>query len=206
MKNFVNKMLFGEDNKFSGAIALFVVALVALGCTCNKSFDLSNSQSNTDSNQPAPKSTDKSADYSTTPRKTSADKADASKAEMPSDDELQKKVKETLLEFNDAVQNDDFASFHETICEPWKKQVTAETLRDSFKAFVEKDVDISTIGSLDAKFSPEPEIGREVGYKTLKITGQYPTRPNQTKFEINYIPEGKEWKLSKIIVDTTQKN
>jgi len=206
MKNFLNKILFGKDNELSGGIALSVVALVALGCTCGKNFDLSGLQSNTNSSQPASSSSNNSPDDSTSPRKTTADKADASKAQMPSDDELQAKVKETLLEFNDAVQSDDFTNFYAVICEPWQKQLTPEKLRDSFKAFIEKDIDISPISSLDAQFSPTPEIGREVGYKTLKIKGHYPTRPNLTKFEINYIPEGKEWKLSKIIVDTTQKN
>ena len=61
------------------------------------------------------------------------------------------------------------------------------------------------ISDLEADFSPEPAIGREVGFKTLKLSGKYPTSPNVTKFELNYIPEGKEWKLSKIEVDTTQK-
>ena len=166
-------------------------------------FDLSNLQANTNSSQPVVNSSNSKTD--STPRKSST-KADASKGEMPSDEELQEKVKETLLDFNDAVQSDDFTSFYGKICDPWQKQVTPESLRETFKPFIEKKIDISTISSLDATFSPEPEISREVGYKALKIKGQYPTKPNLTKFEINYIPEGKEWKLSKIIVDTTQRN
>jgi len=205
MKNFLNQILFGKNTKLSGVIALSVVALIALGCSCGKMFDLSNLQTNTNSSQPVSNANIKVSDDST-PRKTISAKTDASKGEMPSDDELQEKVKETLLEFNDAVQSDDFTSFHGKICEPWQKQVTPEKLQESFKAFIEKGINIAPIGSLDAQFSPPPEISREVGYKTLKVKGQYSTRPNLTRFELNYIPEGKEWKLSKIIVDTMQKN
>lgn len=201
MKNLLNDVFFGKNNKVSGAMALSIVALIALGCTCNKSFDLSNVQSNTNSSQPVSNTDTKTKDSTTT---KSTAKADASKGEMPSDDELQTVVKETLLEFNDAVQGNDFTNFHAKICEPWQEQATPESLRESFKVFIDKDIDIAPISSLDAQFSPAPEIGRELGYKTLKVKGQYPTRPNLTKFELNYIPEGKEWKLSKIIVDTTQ--
>ncbi|HEX8289722.1 MAG TPA: hypothetical protein VF556_17200 [Pyrinomonadaceae bacterium] len=204
MKNLLNDVFFGKNNKVSGVMALSIVALIALGCTCNKSFDLSNAQSDTNSSQPVSNTDTKTKETKETTKTKSTAKADASKGEIPSDDELQDMVKETLLEFNDAVQGNDFTNFHAKICEPWQEQATPESLRESFKVFIDKDIDIAPISSLDAQFSTEPEIGRELGYKTLKLKGQYPTRPNLTKFELNYIPEGKEWKLSKIIVDTTQ--
>lgn len=203
MKKLLSNVLFGKSNKISGLIALSAVAAIALGCTCNKSFDLSNLKSDRNSSQPVSNSSNKASETNTT--KTSI-KADASKGEMPSDKELQEMVKETLLEFNDAVQSDDFTNFHEKICAPWKEQATPEDLRATFKEFIDEDINIASISSKDAQFSPAPEVGREVGYKTLKIKGHYSTRPNLTKFELNYIPQGKEWKLSKIIVDTTESN
>ncbi len=212
MKHFINKMLFGKDNRLSGVIALSIVAMIALGCTCGKNFDLGNLQSESNSsgsnrsNSSEPAFDDDNTTKGSKSPGKSTTKADASKGEMPSDEELQEMAKATLLDFNAAVQKDDFTEFYETICEPWKKQVTAETLRKSFGEFVQKGIDISPISSLDAEFSPAPEIGREVGFKTLKLKGSYSTNPNKTKFELNYIPEGKEWKLSKIIVDTTEKN
>lgn len=202
MKHFLVAVL-GRNNKISGLLALGIVGVIALGCTCGKDFDLSNIGSNTTG-------TSNTADNTTTPFSTPAPrtvtKSDASKGVVPEDPELQEMIKATLLDFNSALQAEDFTSFHAKICKPWQKQTSPESLKTSFQGFIDKDISISDIASLDASFSPSPEVGREVGYKTLKLKGDYKTSPNLTKFELNYIPEGKEWKLSKIVVDTTQPN
>lgn len=205
MKDLFLRLISGRNNSISGLFALAIVGLIALGCTCGKDFDLSNigKESNTTS-------TSNTADNSTTPFSTPAPrtvtKSDASKGVVPEDAELQEMIKATLLDFNSALQAEDFTSFHAKICKPWQKQTSPESLKTSFQGFIDKDISISDIAALDAEFSPSPEVGREVGYKTLKLKGAYKTSPNQTKFELNYIPEGKDWKLSKIVVDTTQPN
>jgi len=57
MKHTIVAILFGKDTKFSGIIAFSVVAMIALGCTCGKNFDLANlgktdNSSSTASNTP----------------------------------------------------------------------------------------------------------------------------------------------------------
>lgn len=199
MKKFINDILFGKNSMVSGVIALSVIALIGLGCFCNKDkFDLSNIGS---SNSSTPNTTSPSP----TATKTIV-KSDASKGQVPANDELQEIVKKTLLDFNDSVQKGDFNDFHANLCKPWKKQITPEKLEDSFRTFIDNKINISNISSYSADFSPAPEVGKEVGYQTLKLKGKYPTKPNYTKFELNYIPEGKDWKLSKIVVDTTETN
>lgn len=206
MKNLINKLLFGKD-RFSGVLALIIISLIALGCTCGKDFDLANigkEESNT--TRTAANTEDSNEDPFGTPAtqdKTSTTKADASTGEVPSDEQLQDLVKTTLLDFNAAVMSEDFTEFHSNICKPWQKQTTPESLKSVFQGFIDKNITIGSISSLDAEFSPEPTVGREVGFKTLKLKGKYPTSPRVTKFELNYIPEGKEWKLSKIEIDTT---
>lgn len=206
MKNLINKLLFGKD-KFSGVLALVIVSLIALGCTCGKDFDLANiGKDETNTARTAANSDDSNedaTDASATPSKTSSTKADASTGEVPSEEQLQDLVKTTLLEFNAAVMSEDFTDFHSNICKPWQKQTSPESLKSVFQGFIDKNIVIGSISSLDAEFSPEPTVGREVGFKTLKLKGKYPTSPRVTKFELNYIPEGKEWKLSKIEIDTT---
>ena len=196
MRNLANRFLFGRENWLSGSAALSIVLLMVLGCTCGKNLDLGSlgSESNTSS-------TSNSDDKTSKPTFT---KSDASKGEMPSDAELQDMVKTTLLDFDSAIQKEDFTDFYNHICQPWQKQTSPEKLKTSFQPFIDKHISIATIRSLEAEFSPDPEIGREVGFKTLMLLGKYDTSPNLTKFEINYIPEGKEWKLSKIVVDTTE--
>ena len=198
MKSLINSLFFGRDTKLSGAIALSVVLLVLLGCTCGKNFDLSNVGSNSSSTNSS------SSDNTTTTSKPTYTKSDASKGALPSDAELQEMVRTTLLDFDSAIQKEDFADFYSHLCKPWQSQTSPDKLKISFQPFIDKHISISTIRSLEAVFSPDPSVGREVGYKTLMLQGQYDTSPNLTKFEINYIPEGKEWRLSKIVVDTTE--
>ena len=182
----------------SGTIALVIISAIGLGCFCNK--DKIDSLSNSGTTTPSP-----TASPSPSPTR-SVEKSDASKGKVPSDDELQEIVKATLLDFNSAVQKGDFTDFYDKICKPWKKQTSVEKLETTFRGFIDQKVDIGKISSQKAEFTTSPKVEREVGYQTLKLEGKYPTKPNFVKFELNYIPEGKDWKLSKIQVDTTETN
>lgn len=191
MRN-IRNIIFGRDTKSSGLIALTITMLIALGCNCSKNLDLGNlSNSST---------TPSNTTTTTNTPKAPTTKADASKGEMPSDDELQAMSKDTLLEFNDAVKSEDFTTFHSNIAKEWQRQTTPEKLKTSFQLFIDKKIDIASIAPNSAVYSTK-EIGRELGYKTLMLKGTYQASPNPVKFELNYIPNGKEWKLSKIIVD-----
>lgn len=201
----MSNILNGRGNMTSGLIALTIVALIALGCTCGKGLDLGNIGKESNTSRTSSNTSD-SDNTTTTKSSPTYSKSDASKGEMPSDAELQDMVKTTLLDFDSAVAKADFSDFYSHICKPWQKQTSPENMKTSFQGFIDKGIRINSISSLDADFSPSPEIGREVGFKTLKLEGKYDTSPNKTKFELNYIPEGKEWKLSKIVVDTTERN
>lgn len=131
---------------------------------------------------------------------SSSTKADASKSEVPSDNEAQEMARATLLEFNKAIQNEDFTDFYDSISKTWQKEITPEKFKEAFSAFIEKKVDISGISSEDATFTTQPEVKKEQGFDMLTLEGEYDTKPSKTKFELKYIPEGNEWKLSRIRV------
>lgn len=145
------------------------------------------------------KKSDSTSDVGTTPP---AERADARKGEMPSDEELQYMTKTTLLNFNEAIQKEDFADFHGTISKTWQKQTTPDTFNTAFKEFMEKGVDISEIRDLEANFTPQPSIDKSKPAKVLQVEGNYETSPTPTRFVLKYIPEGKEWKLFAIEVYT----
>jgi len=209
MKKVISNLVFGRGNALSGLIAFGVVAMIALGCTCGKDLDLSNlgkDNSNTGRSSSNTSSSNTFGDSPSSNRSSTTSKSDASKGEMPSQDELQAMTKETLLDFDAAVKKADFSDFYSHIAKEWQKQTSPESMKTTFQGFIDKNISISNISSLVAEFSPSPSIGREVGYKTLILEGKYSTSPRLTKFELNYIPNGKEWKLSKIVVDTTEMN
>ncbi len=189
MKKAVNEILFGKNSMVSGLIALAVISAIGLGCVCpgkDKIDGLTNSGS---TSSPSP-------DASPSPSATkSYTKADASKAEVPSDEEMQDMVKKTLLDFNDALQKEDFTDFHKTISKVWQKQITPDKFKESFKMFIDGDTDLSPIKSMTANFTTAPAITKSGGAKTLEAIGEYQTAPRLTTFDLKYIPEGKEWKL-----------
>jgi hypothetical protein len=184
----------------NGAFALFIVALIALGCTCNKEWNLSNSGSESDNRTISNTSNTDEKKEDTT--KAPSKKADASKGEMPADDELQYMARTTLLDFNDAIQKGDFSGFHSRLSKQWQKQISAEKFKEEFQAFIDKGVDISDISSEKADFSPAPNIEKMGSMKMLVMKGSYDISPAPTTFELKYVPDGKEWKLFGIDVRT----
>ena len=142
------------------------------------------------------------SDTSTDSDKTSSSDTSSSKGDVPSDDKLQSLAKTTLVDFNEAIQNNDFSDFHDTMSQPFQKQASAEKLAGVFHEFVEKKVDFSPAKKLTATFNPTPEITKEAGYKMLHLKGYYPTSPRKTNFEFKYINEDGEWKLSSIDINT----
>ena len=195
MKTLLNKILFEKGNKLSGAIALSVVALIALGCTCNKSFDLLNSQANTNSSRTA----SNSSNSATEPTRST------SEGDLPSDSEIQALVKETTADFAEAIETNDFSELYSKSSSDFQSQFTEAKLRTAFKTFVDKkDVIVPILNKVpgtEADFSPSPSIRTEKGIlKILVANGSFPTRPYPVKFEYEYIWRDDEWKLLAINV------
>ncbi len=203
MKNTINKLKNKTGTLVNGAMALAIVALIALGCTCNKNFDLANlGKESGDNRAISNTATDAARETDDTTTTPPATRADASKGAIPDDDELQYMAKTTLLDFNDALQKADFTSFHNNISKAWQKQISAEKFRQTFQDFIDKGVDISDINSEKASFSPAARIESVGRQKMLVVQGSYDISPAPTTFELKYIPEGKQWKLFGINVIT----
>jgi hypothetical protein len=143
--------------------------------------------------------------------KTSSDDRDTSGSTksgggVPSNPELQSLVKQTVLDFNDAVQSGDFSDFHDTLSKPFQDQASPDKLAGVFHEFVEnKEVmDFSSVKKMDATFSPEPSITKQGDYDMLNTRGYFPTIPRKTNFSLKYIKEGTAWKLSSIEINTKE--
>ncbi len=152
-----------SNNQISLFLAFAILVVFALGCN----FNLGTNKD--DKTEPSTPSTKKDSDDK--PEKKSITQADASKKEVPSDDEAQEMAKATLLEFNKAIQRSDFSDFYDTISKTWKKEITPQKFNEAFSEFIEKKVDISGIASEDADFSPAPEVAKEQGFDMLTLAG-----------------------------------
>jgi hypothetical protein len=187
MKTFFASVFFGRDNRISGAIALFIVALIALGCTCGKGLDLGNLAKNTNST-----TTDSSSDDS------------KDNDAMPSKGLLDAMVAETTADFNYAITADDFSQMYEKASSDFKNTYTEQQFRDSFKEFVDRKRVITPIlskaVSMEPDLSPDPYIRTEQGLEILVVKGKYATKPVPMTFEYEYVKRNDEWRLLKLIV------
>jgi hypothetical protein len=127
--------------------------------------------------------------------------ANAEKPKPPGDAELRKLVRQTLLDFNEAVQAKDFAAFHAKASTPLRQQVTPDKLREAFRAFIDRKVNISSVKDVEAKFAGQPTVD---GDGVMTVKGEYPTRPTRTAFQLKYYQEKGEWRVLGLNVDTTE--
>lgn len=202
MKRSIRNILFGKDNKLSGAIAIAVIAFIALGCGCGKDFDLAkvlqNANSNATSNSRSSNSTasdDSSSDDSSS---TSSD------AEMPDRGLIEAMVAETTADFNLSITLNDFSHMYEKASPNFQATYTEEEFKKAFKEFVDNKKMVGPILSkavaMDPEFSPEPYIRTQSGQDILVVKGKYPTKPMPLTFEYEYINRDGDWKLLKLVI------
>ena len=119
--------------------------------------------------------------------------AEESTSEIPEKDELKSLTGASLLSFGRAVKDKDFLGFYKDTAEVWQKQTTPEKLRDAFKDFLNKNIDLpSAIEKTEPVFNKPPTLDSN---GVLIVQGYYPTAPNRVLFTLKYFKEEGEWKL-----------
>lgn len=196
MTGILKELIYGRNPIISGFVAILVVSAIALGCTCNDDNGFQWGTNSTSS------SNDTSDDKTDTEDKTPAKKADASKKEIPEDEELEAMIKDTLLDFDRALKSEDFSNFYDNISEEWQKQTSPRQLKRLFQSFIDGKADLSSIRSMEPEITDGPAIRESVGFEMLEVKGSFDTSPRTTTFELKYIANGEDWKLSAISVVT----
>jgi hypothetical protein len=171
----------------SGAFALILFSLVALGCTCGKDFNLGNlgkSESNSSN---------------------SASNSDTASETAPSEDVVEGLVKETTSKFADAVDSGDFSDLHSYASQDFQTTYTVDQIGEAFKSYTDKkSVVVPILRKADdskAEFPKPPSIRTEKGLKILVASGKFPTKPYNVRFDYEYVMRGGEWKLLKLVVN-----
>ncbi len=121
--------------------------------------------------------------------------------QLPSDENSKALVLESLLDFNQAVHDKSFDAFHGKISRAWQEQITADKLKEVFQQFIDKNLDISGIKTVDPILSEPPQLNSD-GLLVLK--GYYPTKPLKVNFQLKYIYEHPAWKLFGIKVNVNE--
>ena len=106
----------------------------------------------------------------------------------------------TMINFKNAVNSGDFEAFYRTqLSDLWKKQITADKLRTSFKSFVDRKIDLTPIFAVEPVLDEPPYVD---GNGLLTLVGHYPVESEKVKvtFELSYSREA-NWALSGIKVN-----
>ncbi|MEI7870480.1 MAG: hypothetical protein WCK95_00115 [Alphaproteobacteria bacterium] len=118
---------------------------------------------------------------------------------LPTERGLEALVKTSLLSFNDANVTGNYTVFHAKLSKPFRQQFSPEKLKETFREFAEKDIDIDIIAAMKPTYDPAPVID---GNGKLIVKGSFPTEPARVVFELDFIPSDAEWKLVRINVET----
>jgi len=118
---------------------------------------------------------------------------------VPSERGLEALVKATLLTFNDANVTGNFTVFHAKLAKPFRQQFTPERLQETFKSFVEQQIDFDAIAAYKPVYDPAASVD---GDGRLLVKGHFPTEPTRVLFDLAFIPSDGEWKLISIHVKT----
>lgn len=195
-KRFVD-MFYGKSSLGNGLIALMIISLIVLGCTCNKDdfADFGKKDSETSA---TPNSNKDVKDDE--PEERSRDVKASESA--PSDEDLQRLVKTTMMDFSKAIKDEDFKEFYSHISTFWQKQITPEKFDDVFRPFMIAKWDGSSIQTMTADITSGPTVSASRLTKRLEVKGVYDTSPRASQFDLGYIEEDGFWKLFKINVST----
>jgi hypothetical protein len=146
------------------------------------------------------------SDYSMTtefsvPATTATGKAAQGSADAPDPAAAKQMVNNTMINFKNAVNSGSFDAFYRTqLSDLWKREITADKLRSSFKPFIDRKVDLTPIFSVDPVLDEPPYVD---GNGRLTLVGHYPIPSEKVKvtFELSYSREGTKWGLSGIKVN-----
>lgn len=117
---------------------------------------------------------------------------------VPPADEVAALATRSVLSLNRSIVAKDFSLFHGEISGLWRAQTTPGELAAAFQAFVDNEIDMGAVGSLEPVFDAEPSIDAD---GVLTLSGHYPTTPVQVVFRTRHIREGASWELLGIQID-----
>ena len=116
---------------------------------------------------------------------------------VPTERGLEVLVKTSLLSFNDANITGNYTVLHDKLSKPFRQEFPPERLKEAFKDFSEKNIDIELVAVLKPTYEPAPAIDSE---GKLVVRGYFPTEPIRVNFNLAFIPSDGEWKLIRLNV------
>lgn len=120
-------------------------------------------------------------------------------ATLPSAEEQEALVKTSLMTFNDANLTGNYAVLHAKAAKPFRDQISADQLKQIFKDFAGKSIDLSRAVVKPVKPGPDTKLDDDVLALagTISITDTY-----MVTYSFKYIQSDGLWKLIALNVKT----
>jgi hypothetical protein len=120
----------------------------------------------------------------------------------PTSEDLQKLVKETLADFTEALEKDDFEIIRKKGATKLKEKYSATQMKQSLNFFVEnKDKFVPLLRetkNMEAVFSPTPEMDERNENYFVNTEGKFIGQNYTIEFRIEYVREWGKWKPLKL--------
>ena len=124
-------------------------------------------------------------------------KVRAESKSIPAVTEQERLAKDTLMAFNGAVQKGDFTDFYGGISKTWQGQITPQRFKEVFQAFIDRHINIEPMLAGSPTWDKPAAIADD---GRLQLAGHFLQDGVKANFELDYIPEGAQWKLLRIQV------
>lgn len=181
---YLRTFFFGRGNLVSGCVALSIVLLVALGCTCGKDFNFSNTSSNSNSSGNSIFGNDSGDDVDSNLTKAT--------------------IKATTAQFANAISTEDFSTLYNETATEFRSRYSQDELKSEFKDFIRQKRQLLPILAKTVSMEPEYTDGpttRSEGTETvMSVSGKYATSPLPVTFKYEYVKRQSKWWLLRLEV------
>ena len=134
----------------------------------------------------------------------SAGTGDFAKPDMPSTEQQNVLVKQTLKDFAKGIDSGDFSTITASASKEFQAAVSGDKLKNAFQGMIDnKDVLVPIMQSADSEtpqFSTPPSTKEEGSNYTMQAEGSFPTEKFKTYFEFKYLWQESQWKLLSVRV------
>ncbi len=123
----------------------------------------------------------------------------ASGKEIPSEEAITRMIHESVYLLGEGLSQNDLTNFYGHIAKLWQSQTDEASLKQSFREFIERKIDLRIIENEAPVLSENPVIDND---GILRLKGYYATKPYMVYFNLGYIYEYPQWKLVGIEINT----
>lgn len=110
-------------------------------------------------------------------------------------------VRSTLLTLNDADRSGNYSVLRDLAAPEFQARNSAADLAQSFLDLRHRKFDLFAVSYATPQFTPEPQVDAN---GRIRLTGFFPTRPLQIRFDLIFQSVDGEWKLLAISIATPQ--